>query len=105
MDPTTFEELIARNKNFLVHKIRSSEQANLNYASQSQPNKPSRLITIIGTGEQTLPPDRVQLRIITKSVKSNVEEAKSSVERRYHYIYQTLRKYKIHVNTLDNTKM
>ena len=66
---------------------------------QAEANKPNRLITIIGSGEQTLPPDRVQLRIITKSVKSNVEEAKSSVERRYHYIYQTLRKYKISVNS------
>ena len=98
MDSTALEELIARNKKFLVHKIKSSEQANFNYVPQPQANKPSRLITIIGTGEQTLPPDRVQLRIITKSVKSNVEEAKSSVERRYHYIYQTLRKYKINVN-------
>ena len=52
-----------------------------------------RHITISGMGEFSLPPDRIKLIIVITSSKSNVNEAKISVNRRLRYIEQTLRNY------------
>ena len=57
----------------------------------------TRTITVCATGEFTLPPDKVRLTLSIKSSKEQIEEAKQSVQRRFEYIFQTLRKNKIKV--------
>lgn len=57
-----------------------------------------RTVTVLGTGELKLPPDQVKLLIVISNSKPNLDEAKSSVQRRYEYVYQTLRKHRIAVN-------
>jgi hypothetical protein len=62
--------------------------------------KPKRSINVSGHGELSLPPDRAKLIIIIKSVKEQIIDAKNSVNRRYEYIYQTIRKHKIPVSKI-----
>lgn len=64
--------------------------------------KPKRSINVSGHGELSLPPDRARLIIIIKSAKEHITDAKNSVNRRYDYIYQTLRKYRIPVSRIKN---
>lgn len=52
-----------------------------------------RQVTVSGMGDFSLPPDRVKLVVVVSSTKSNVNEAKTSVNRRLQYIEQTLRNY------------
>ncbi len=58
---------------------------------------PKRTISVNSTGEFSLPPDKVKLNVVIKSCKENIEDAKQSVQRRYEYIYQSLRKHRIKV--------
>ena len=60
--------------------------------------KPKRSINVSGHGELSLPPDKAKLIILIRSVKENINEAKNSVNRRFEYIYQTLKKYRVPVN-------
>ena len=55
-----------------------------------------RQITVSGMGDFSLPPDRVKLVASIKSTKSNVNEAKHSVDRRLRYVEQTLRTHALH---------
>ena len=60
-----------------------------------------RIISVHGHGELTMAPDKVKLVVIIKSTKEKIEDAKQSVHRRFEYIYQTLRKNKVHVNNFN----
>lgn len=64
---------------------------------QNGKENPKRTVTVNGTGEIKMPPNEIKLVIVITSCKTNIEEAKSSVQRRYEYVYQTMRKYKINV--------
>lgn len=57
-----------------------------------------RLMTVSGTGEVRMPPDRVKLVVIVSNTKENINEAKESVHKRQEYIYQTLRKHRVDVS-------
>lgn len=63
--------------------------------SQPPKQQQQRLLTVNGTGELKMPPDQVKLVIVVSNIKANIHEAKSSVHKRYEYIYQTLRKHRI----------
>ncbi len=63
--------------------------------------QPQRTITVCATGEFALPPDRFRLTLSIKSSKEQVEEAKQSVNRRFEYVFQTLRKNKVKVNKCE----
>lgn len=65
--------------------------------NQNSKENPKPTVTVNGTGEIKLPPNEIKLTIVISSCKPNIEEAKASVHRRYEYVYQTLRKYKISV--------
>ena len=52
-----------------------------------------RNVTVSGMGEFSLPPDRVKLIVVISSIKSSVNEAKTSVIRRLKYIEQTFRNH------------
>ena len=56
-----------------------------------------RSISVNAAGEFSLPPDKVKLTVVIKSIKENINDAKQSVIRRYDYVYQTLRKNRIKV--------
>ena len=60
-----------------------------------------RTISIMGTGEFTLPPDKVKLTIIIRSVKDHIDEAKLSVHRRFEYVFQTMKKHRIKVREIE----
>ena len=64
-----------------------------------------RTISIMGTGEFTLPPDKVKLTILIKSIKDHIDEAKLSVHRRFEYVFQTMKKHRIKVRTLSCRKV
>lgn len=57
-----------------------------------------RQIQVSAVGEVSHPPDRCKLVIKIVSQKSNVEEAKSSVARRYDYVLQTLHNHSVKVS-------
>lgn len=57
----------------------------------------NRTVTVYATGEFSLPPDKVKLTVIVKSVKNTIEDAKHSTARRVEYILQTLRNNSIKV--------
>lgn len=65
--------------------------------AQNGKENPKRTVTVNGTGEIKMPPNEIKLVVVIISCKANIEEAKSSVQRRYEYVYQTMRKYKINV--------
>lgn len=48
-----------------------------------------------------MPPDIVQLSLSIRNTKDELANAKESVERRYEYIFQTLKKYRIKVFFLE----
>ncbi len=50
-----------------------------------------RTITVSASGEFSLPPDKIKLIMMIKSLKSNIDEAKYSVARRLDYVQQTLK--------------
>ncbi|RNA30302.1 interleukin-1 receptor-associated kinase 1-binding 1 [Brachionus plicatilis] len=67
---------------------------------QNGKENPKRTVTVNGTGEIKMPPNEIKLVIVITSCKTNIEEAKSSVQRRYEYVYQTMRKYKINESNI-----
>ncbi len=74
---------------------------NSDQTSKLMARSQSRTITVCATGEFTLPPDKVRLTLSIKSSKELIEEAKLSVQRRFEYIFQTLRKNKVKVSCMD----
>ncbi|CAF1015181.1 unnamed protein product [Brachionus calyciflorus] len=92
----------------LMDEYQKQQIALINSQNTNKEN-PKRKITVNGTGEIKLPPNEIKLLVVISSTKLNIEEAKSSVQRRYEYVYQTMRKYKINesnifVNTSYNRK-
>jgi uncharacterized protein YggE len=67
----------------------------------SVPDK--RSITVSGTGEIEIPPDRIYLSVSVVSSKNSVEEARSSVQRRCDYIRQVLRNHGFRENTYETS--
>ncbi len=60
-------------------------------------NQQQSIIKVNGHGEVSMTPDKVKLMIIINSYKDDIQAAKNSVNRRFEYIFQTLRKHKISV--------
>ena len=48
-------------------------------------------------GSFTMSPDMIKLSLTIKNTKELLSDAKESVERRYEYIFQTLKRYRIKV--------
>ena len=62
-----------------------------------------RTITVSGTGEIEITPDRILLSVSVLSSKNSVEEARSSVKRRCDYIRQVLRNHGFRENTYETS--
>jgi hypothetical protein len=58
-------------------------------------NSPNRTISVIATGEFSLPPDKVRMTTVIKSSKELIEDAKQSVQRRFEYVFQTMKKNRV----------
>lgn len=63
----------------------------------------NRTISVNASGSFTMSPDMIKLSLTIKNTKELLSDAKESVERRYEYIFQTLKRYRIkeseiHVN-------
>ena len=104
--PTGFYAIPVNNKNVLsVQPIQTVKTIIDDYQkqqialinSQNTKENQKRTVTVNGTGEIKLPPNEIKLTIVISSCKPDKDEAKASVHRRYEYVYQTLRKYKITV--------
>ena len=83
-----------------LHNMSNIKQSPINdeLVTVSVPAKnQKRVISVNGHGELSMPPDKVKLVVTIKSTKENIEDAKQSVHRRFEYIYQTMRKNKVHV--------
>ena len=59
-----------------------------------------RTITVSASGEFSLPPDKVKLTAIIRSVKDTIDAAKESTGRRLEYIQQALSNNKLKVNKI-----
>ena len=57
----------------------------------------TRTITVSASGEFSLPPDKVKLTALIRSVKSTIDEAKHSTGRRLEYVQQTLKNNSVKV--------
>lgn len=104
--PTSFYAVPVSSKNMVsMQPIQTVKHIMEDYQKQqialvnakNEKENPKRTVTVNGTGIIKMPPNEIKLVIEIISCKSNIEEAKSSVERRYEYVYQTMRKYKINV--------
>lgn len=83
---------------FNVGNIKTPSVHNGELVTVSIPAKhQKRVISVNGSAEMSLPPNKVKLVVIIKSVKEKIDDAKQSVHRRFEYIYQTLRKNRISV--------
>ena len=78
-----------------LHDLEMKSHA-LRLSGEKSQNK-TRVISVSGQSEQSLPPDRVKLLVVIKSVKDNLNEARHSVDRRFDYVFQTLRKHRVPV--------
>jgi uncharacterized protein YggE len=61
---------------------------------------PKRIINVSAIGEFELPPDKAKLLITIRSCKSDVNEARNSIQRRLDYIVQNLKKNKVKVTII-----
>ena len=86
-------DLSAKYKLIPLSQLQNSDLDEHQHHSTSEP----RTLSVIGSGEFSLPPDRIKLKVAIKSQKEELAEAKHSVHRRFEYVYQTLRKFQIKV--------
>jgi len=82
MDPKTYVP-ISQNAN----ANKSDNIATLMFSDKEA----KRLITVSASGEFSLPPDRVKLTVLIRSLKNTIDEAKQSAARRFEYVQQNLR--------------
>ena len=97
VDKSTYSLQPMANLNRLVEE-RQNQPTQIIMPNMTNNQKHQRLITVNGTGELRMPPDQVRLVVLITSVKANVNEAKNSVQRRFEYVYQTIRKYRVNVS-------
>jgi uncharacterized protein YggE len=64
-----------------------------------------RLITVSANGEFSLPPDKVKMTVIIRSLKNTIEEAKHSVARRLEYVHQTLKNSALKETDINISKL
>jgi uncharacterized protein YggE len=90
------------NKTMLLSTLQDLEVKSHALLSSLDKNQSKRTISVSGQSEQSLPPDRVKLFIVIKSSKESLDEARYSVDRRFEYVFMTLRKYKIPVSFIES---
>jgi hypothetical protein len=87
LTPNSEAEILDLILNNLYNSSKSKNKEENNNLKREQ-----RSLTTCGDAEFGLPPDQVKLIVLISSVKQNLDDAKSSVQKRFDYVFQTMKK-------------